>query len=175
MRWNKRERATPPQEEPIVQDWKRNFVERLDEARQGWVNQFDDVLDKQIGSVFQDLAGFVGNHGFKVSTPMQERGRRSFKFELAENAYVLLIFRSTGIGEFEVRLECFAPAAEPILEKSIERLSDADRAWAENRFQNALDLFIRKLSAAPGGRGGNLPADVNFEPDSVLDAEPLSI
>lgn len=128
-----------------MEDWKRSFSDKLREVQNHWIQQFETKLDNHVTPMFDDLSAFVRNHGFNTSIPMHEEGRRSFKFELAENAYLLLIFRSTSIGEFELRTESFTPGHEPLLGKSIERLSDVDDDWTTQRFQQALDAFVEHL------------------------------
>ena len=80
--------------------------------------------------------------------PLCEPGRRSFKFELAENAYLLMIFRSSGVGEFELRTESFVPGGEPALNKKLGRVADFTKEWATERVQAALDTFVDLLSGA---------------------------
>ena len=133
-----------------MDDWRRNFVQKLGKAQSQWVRMFEDALTDHIVPVFDDFGSFVCNHGFRVCTPLREQGRRSFKFELAENAYLLLIFRSVSIGEFEMCSESFVPGREPLLDKSTVRIADVDRKWAERQFRSALDSFIDALNAAPG-------------------------
>lgn len=129
-----------------MSDWKQSFSQKVKQVQGQWVKQFEDALDNHVVPAFDDVATFVRNHGFNTSVPMRDEGRRSFKFELAENAYLLLIFRSTAIGEFELRCESFTPGAEPHLSKSVERLSDIKDDWAQQQFEAALDSFIDSLS-----------------------------
>ncbi|MBU0638765.1 MAG: hypothetical protein KKB50_07870 [Planctomycetes bacterium] len=131
-----------------MDEWKRTFAQKLTRAQNQWVRRFEDVLDDTIAPVFGEITKFVDNHGFQVSTPLCEEGRRSFKFELAENAYLLIIFRSTGVGEFELRSECFVPGCEPVLDRSVARVPEVDSAWAEKQFQGALDTFVELLSGS---------------------------
>jgi hypothetical protein len=77
---------------------------------------------------------------------MRELGRRSYKFELAENVYLLMIFRSLGVGEFEARCESFVPGAEPAFRKSVVRIADVDEDWAREHFQKSLDAFLDLLA-----------------------------
>lgn len=80
--------------------------------------------------------------------PLNEPGRRSFKFELAENAYLLMIFRFSGVGEFELRTETFVPGAEPVLQKAVGRLTDLTEEWAGRQFQGGLDSFVGLLGGS---------------------------
>lgn len=139
------DRPEPGRELPS-DNWKRTFREKLQGALSRCARQFEEALDRAVVPVFDDLAGFLRDNGFDVSTPLSEPGRRSFKCELAENAYVLLIFRFSTVGEFELHTETFVPGAEPILEKSAGRLADIDEDWTRDQLQAGLDRFIDLLA-----------------------------
>ena len=133
-------------EDVRVDSWKRCFLEKLHGALSRWAEQFEVALDGAVVPIFERLASFLRDNGFNVSTPLKEVGRRSFKCQLAENAFVLMIFHFSGVGEFELRSETFVPGAEPILEKSVGRLEDLDEAWAQAKFQTTLDRFVDLLA-----------------------------
>ncbi len=137
---------TEPRKELVVDSWKRSFLDKLHEALSRCGRQFEEALDRAVVPAFDELAAFLRDNGFDVSTPLSELGRRSFKCELAENAYVLMIFRFLSVGEFELRTETFVPGAEPTLEKSVGRLDDVDEAWARAQFEAGLDRFIDLLA-----------------------------
>ena len=139
-----------------MQEWKRGFSERLRYVQTHWVKQFESALDSHVAPVFDDLGNFLRNQGFSTSVPLREQGRRSFKFELAENAYLLLIFKATAIGEFELRREAFAPGRDPQLSKSVERVGDLKDGWAVEQFQAALDAFLEHL----GGQAAPVEAEL---------------
>jgi len=107
---------------------------------------FEEVLDHTVAPVYEDLSGFLHDNSFKVSMPMNEKGRRSYKFELAENAYLLVIFRFAGVDEYELRNETFIPGHDPILEKFAGRVGDIDREWTESLFRAGLDRFVDSLA-----------------------------
>lgn len=129
-----------------MDSWRRSFLNRLHEARSRFAEQFEEALDQAIVPVFDDLASFLCDNGFTALTPLKEQGRRSFKFELAENAYLLIIFRFSRVGEFELHAEMFAPGSEPLLEKSGGRITDIDRNWAQDHFRAGLDRFVNLLA-----------------------------
>ena len=131
--------------------WKEQFLTKLNDAQGRHQTEFEQALDDSIVPAFDDLGSFLNDNGFQTSTPLQEGGRRSFKFELSENAYVLLIFRFSGIGEFELRTETFVPGREPALDKAVGRVSDVSLEWAQTRFQAALDQFVELLGAENTG------------------------
>jgi hypothetical protein len=131
-----------------VDKWKRSFLDKLHDAQSQCAKQFEESLNRAVTPVFDEFSSFLADNGFKVSTPLSEHGRRSFKYELSENAYLLLIFRFTGIGDYELRTEILAPGNEPVLDKSVGRVSDIDKDWARKLFQGGLDRFVDLL----GGR-----------------------
>lgn len=131
-----------------MRNWKQNFVDKLNDVKGKWSRQFDQALDDSVMTVFDDMATFVRNHGIATSIPLRDEGRRSFKFELNENAYLLIIFRSAALGEFEFRREIVTPGSEPQFTKSNERLSDVSEKWTRTRFEAALDEFIDQLNRA---------------------------
>ena len=128
-----------------MEQWKRSFLDKLSKAQSQWVKKFDDTLERSFAPAFDDLQEFLASNGFKLSSPLRENGRRSFKFELAENAYLLLIFRATGVGELELRSETFAPGAEPLLTKVVVRVGDVNESWAREQLQSALETFVDLL------------------------------
>ncbi len=129
--------------------WKESFLERLNRAQRRCSEWFESALDQAVEGVFGELEAFLSANGFRVSRPLREPGRRSYKFELAENAYVLFIFRFRAVGEFELRCEIFAPGREPRLETLNFSIADLKPDWARERFQQALDEFVELLSGEP--------------------------
>lgn len=153
--------------------WKRKFIDKLNEAQKRSAGQFEQTLDKNVVPVFEDLADFVRTNGFEASSPLREEGRRSFKFELAENAYLLQLFRFSSFGEFELRTEIFAPGSEPVLEKSIGRLGDVTLAWSEEQFQHGLDRFVEMLAKANADDDSAATGEKNKSSDALDDVEPI--
>ena len=129
-----------------MDSWKRSFLDKLHQAQAKRVRQFEDALERFVVPVFDGLSDFLRDNEFKVSMPVNEQCRRSFKCELAENAYLLIILRFSGVDELELRTETFVPASEPILEKSVGRVSDITKDWAQSVFQGGLDRFVHLLS-----------------------------
>lgn len=140
----------------MVESWKNDFLDKLGQAKNQWVKQFEDAIKSAVEPAYDNLRSFLADNGFSVSKPMCEEGRHSFKFELAENAYLLMIFRQSGVGEFEVRCETFVPGGDPVLMKAVARLKEVDEEWASQHFQSALDTFVDLLC-------GRSPADAAEE------------
>ncbi len=138
-----RSNPAPPALEPA---WKERFLERLNRAQQRCTSRFEVRLDESVEPVFGEFESFLSANGFAARRPLRESGRRSYKFELAENAYVLFIFRFQGVGEFELRSEIFAPGCAPKLESIRASITDLDPGWIRDRFQAALDEFVDLLA-----------------------------
>ena len=130
-----------------MDEWKRCFLEKLSQVQSRWAARFDQALDDSVVPVFNDLADFLQQNGLTATTPMHKSGCRSLKFELAEDAYLLMIFQSTGIGEFELTRQVFVLGSEPHVRKSTERLANVNQDWAEQEMQSALNVFLERLSA----------------------------
>ncbi len=125
--------------------WKRSFSEKLAQAQSRWATRLDEALDAAATPVFGELQEFLTNNGITPATPLREKGRRSYKFELAEDAYVLLLFRGRGVGEFELTRETFVLGQRPQVRKTTERLTVLTPEWVQQEFQAALDDFVDLL------------------------------
>ena len=131
-----------------MESWKRSFSEKLGQVQARWATRFEDSLEEAVTPIFDELSDFLTHNGLLVTTPVQENGRRTYKFELAEDAYVLLNFRSRGIGEFELSRETFVLGHRPVIRKTTERVSSLSPEWAQREFQGALDTFVELLNGA---------------------------
>lgn len=140
-------------------NWKKQFIDKLGQAQSRCAQRFDEMIERHVSRSYEDVASFVRDHGFRTSTPLSEPGRRSYKFELVENAYLLLLFRFVNVGEFELRSELFVPGCEPLLRKAVGRVADIDDTWAQKLFRGALDQFVEMLSGS-GERGAANPSAV---------------
>jgi len=131
-----------------MNNWQNSFLEKLGKVQTQWMRNFETTMERCVTPAFDDVCAFVRDNGFKVSTPLHDDGRRSYKFELSENAYLLMIFRFSGVGEFEVRCESFTPGGEPLLTKSMMRVAEVDEEWATRQFQTALDAFVEAMTGS---------------------------
>ncbi len=128
-----------------MDQWKQQFAAKLSEVQSHWMTQFDGTLDESVNPVFDELGEFLRDNGFATAIPMQQPGRRSFKFELAEDAYLLMIFRATGLGGVELSIESAVPGVAPEPTRLNERLADINADWAEETFRSALNDFVDQL------------------------------
>jgi hypothetical protein len=131
-----------------MDQWKDTFLSKLTKAQSHWQQRFEQALDEAFVPAFNEHKAFLGDNGFLLSMPLHEPSRRSFKFELAENAYLLMIFRAGAVGEFELRSESFVPGNEPVLRRVVARVADFDQAWATEQLRVALDAFVELLAGA---------------------------
>ena len=131
-----------------MDQWKQTFLNKLTQAQSQWVERFEEALNTHFAPVFEDYRQFLADNGFRMSVPMREPGRRSFKFELSENAYLLMILRSTGVGELELRCESFVPGCDPAQSRVITTVSQVTAEWATERVRAALESFVDLLSEA---------------------------
>lgn len=132
-----------------MEDWKKRFTDKLSQVQSRWATQFDQALETAVVPVFDEMTAFLRDNGVVATVPLHERGRRSFKFELAEDAYLLLIFRARAVGEFELSREVFILGCEPQVRRSTERVSSLAEKWVRKEFQAALDTFVELLDEAP--------------------------
>lgn len=145
----------------VNNQWRDKFVHRLDGLRSQWVDDFKRRLDSEVEPAFDELAGFVGEYGFRTSSPLNQPECRSFKFELNENAFVLLTLSHESMGDVSLRCEYFAPGIQPGDLVHRAQLQDVNRDWATSRFQEALDAFVGAMET-----GGGKP-EASFEQDLV--------
>jgi hypothetical protein len=145
--------------------WKKSFTEKLGRVQSSWVTCFNGALDEAVVPVFGELSNFLRDNGFATSTPLNESGRRSYKFELAEDAYLLLIFRSAGMGQFTLSCESVVPGGAPHRRQITGRIAELNVAWAREQMQKALDGFIDLLDAS-----GSPPPRVPEEEEELTPA-----
>lgn len=133
-----------------MSDWQQTFVSKLNAAQNQYKQAFEHAISGHVDAAFEGLNEFLCSNGFTLSTPVSEPGRHSFKLELSENAYVLMVFRAQGVGEFELRCETFVPNHEPLLARVAGQVAEVDQAWATNRFQTALNGLVDRLGESSG-------------------------
>jgi hypothetical protein len=131
-----------------MDQWKQTFLSKLNQAQSQWIGQFDEALSTHFAPVFEEYRQFLTDNGFRLSVPLRESGRRSFKFELSENAYLLMILRATGVGELELRCESSVPGCDPAQSCSIAAVSEVTAEWVTQKVHGALDTFVDLLNNA---------------------------
>lgn len=136
-------------------DWRQSFTRKLEGLRSQWIKNFEEHMRDDVGPAFDEIASFVGEHGFRASSPLVQPDRRSFKFEMTENAYVLMTIRHNSVEEVVVKCEYFAPGADPGEYEVRAGLHEVNRGWAKERFQEALDTFVDALDKRRTPAGGS--------------------
>jgi len=131
-----------------MDNWKQTFLDKLTQAQSQWLTRFDEALDTHFVPIFEEYRQFLADNGFRLSMPMREPGRRSFKFELSENAYLLMILRAIGVGELELRCDSFVPGCDPAHSRSVGLVSQVTQEWVTERLRGALETFVELLSQA---------------------------
>jgi hypothetical protein len=130
-----------------MDQWKQTFLNKLNQAQSQWIGRFDEAISEHFMPVFEDYRQFLTDNGFRTSMPQREPGRRSFKFELSENAYLLMLVRSAGVGELELRCESSVPGSDPAQSCSIAAISEVTTEWVTQRMRDALETFVGLLSS----------------------------
>jgi len=139
--------------------WKQGFAEKIEALQDQWRRQFDVLVEETLEPVFSEFDEFVRPWDFQASIPQAQSPVRTFKFTLAEDAYVLVFFRSKGVDT----VQCLYEYAIPGQGTSKSRRSDTvvrnvSREWAKDCFQTALDDFVAKLTEAERARETAEPA-----------------
>ncbi len=130
---------------PDKKQWRESFARRVDGLRSQWVKKFEQKLADVVAPAFGEISSFVNEHGFKSTSPLVQSDRRSFKFEMAENAYALVTFMHGSVEEAVVKCEYFAPGADPGEYEVRAPVADVNKSWATERFQEALDTFLEAM------------------------------
>ena len=129
--------------------WREEFVERIAVVRQGVLDLFEHFAGETLTPVFDELRSFTADHGLRGSAPVSKADFRTFKFSVAENAYVLITFRPRGLDRIEVFSEFTVPhrpKVSPLYDST--ELIEAGRVWAQRSFEQALDRFAEVMAQA---------------------------
>ncbi len=129
--------------------WQEEFVSKIDGLRQRASRFFERFADEILVPVHKEFAEFTTKHDFRVMTPQAQRGLRSYKFALTEDAYLLAAFHAKGVAEVEFEYECFVPGQGDVGKFRVSSaLGAADRDWVESCLQTALDFFVAQYGSA---------------------------
>jgi len=139
--------------------WKEGFADKVESLRDKWRQQFDVLASEMLEPVFNDLAEFVQQWDFQGTAPQTQSAVRTFKFALAENAYVLVFFRSKSMDGVQWLYECAVPGEGTVKSRvSDAHVTEVTTEWASECFQTALDDFVAKLNEAECSREVAEPA-----------------
>lgn len=127
--------------------WKEGFTGKVEALRDKWRQKFDVLASETLEPVFDELTEFVQQWDFQGSAPQTQSAVRTFKFALAENAYVLVFFRSKGLDAVQWLYECALPGEGTVKSRvSDAHVTEVTKEWATECFQTALDEFVAKLN-----------------------------
>ena len=142
-----------------MDEWRHGFASKIGALQEQWVGRFTTLVEEIAEPVFREFADFLKQWNFHISMPRTESAMHSFKFELVENAYVLIFFRSKGIDAVECEYESAVPGVGASHGERTEKAGrEADRKWVESCFRRALDDFVAKLTEAENARATPEPA-----------------
>jgi len=129
--------------------WQERFAQKLDNVREAADDFFQRFCGETLDVVFEEFCDFTSQRGLAGSAPLSKASVRTFKFEMSENAYVLITFRSCDLEHCEVMSELSIPRHEKISPaKNRVEVGDADNSWARRMFEEALDAFADALTAS---------------------------
>ena len=141
-----------------MNDWERDFSKRMESLREQSTDCLERFLEADLQAAFEGLSSFLSQWKFQTSTPQTQPGRRSFKFALTEDAYVLVAFRLEGIDSIECEWEYGLPVVGRVAGlRCSSSLRKVDRQWGESCFQKALDGLPVKLAEADARKKGREP------------------
>lgn len=127
--------------------WQQEFTSKVNALREGWTSQFEAIGDAQVGPVYQAFSDFARRCELKSSAVPDQQGLRSYKFELCEDAYVMLYFRPRGVDQVECDYECFLPGVGRVSGiKSSAAAANLQKEWVDSCFRMALDDLVTRFS-----------------------------
>lgn len=136
-----------------MNDWKKRFSKKLETVHNASSEQFEQLADRTLTPVFDDLQKFTAEQGIQAAAPLANPGIRTFKFALTENAYVLMTFRLSGLEHSELISEFVIPSRGklPPINEHVE-LAEVNEAWARRAFEQALDHFVDAFVGSMGNK-----------------------
>jgi len=127
--------------------WQQEFVKKVSTLRDQITEGFDRMADEVIEPVFKEFSDFVAQCDFLSSSPQGQKGVRSYKFSMVENAYVLVFFRFENLDTVTCDYEYFLPGQGRVDGvQSTNPIHAVDTSWIASCFQMALDGFISNYS-----------------------------
>lgn len=132
-----------------MNDWEKEFMKKMESLHTQSTNCLERFLQEDLHVAFESVSNFLSQWKFQTSTPQTQPGRRSFKFALTEEAYVLVTFHLDGVDNLECESEYGLPGTGRVSgTRCSVSLRKVDRQWGELCFQKALDGLLGKLGEA---------------------------
>jgi len=139
-------------------DWEKEFAKKMELLHEQSTTCLEQFLQEDLQNAFDAMSAFLAQWKFHTSTPQTQAGRRSFKFGLTEDAYVIVTFRLEGVDLLECETEYGLPAVGRVNgTRSTSSLRKADQQWGESCFQKALDGLLVKLGELDARKKGREP------------------
>lgn len=137
-----------------MSNWQAQFARKIDTLKDAALSGFNAMADQALTPVFEEFQAFTDKQGMKSSAPLSQPGVLTFKFQVSENAYVLMAFRQSGIEQCEALAEFAVPQRNkvPQLQRRVD-LADADAGWIRRFFEETLDRFVDVLAGSLVRRG----------------------
>lgn len=127
-------------------EWEKEFSKKMESLHEQSTTSLERFLQEDLQTAYTALSSFLSQWKFQASTPQVQAGRRSFKFALTEDAYVIVTFRLEGVDSLECESEYGLPATGRVSgTRHNSSLRKVDRQWGEACFQKALDGLLVKL------------------------------
>ena len=153
-----------------MNEWQQSFAGKIEALRETWAQRFDTMAKETLEPTFEEFTEFVQQWNIQSNIPRAQNSMRSFKFILAEDAYVLIFFRGKGVDAVECQYGCAIPGQGTSEgPRSDTMVCNVDRKWAENCFKTALDAFVTKLTESEQTKISTTAATENIE---VAEDEP---
>lgn len=128
-------------------EWEKEFTRKMESLHEQSTTCLERFLQEDLQGAYSALSSFVAQWRFQTSTPQAQAGRRSFKFALTEEAYVIVTFRmenlDTAVCEWEYGLPAVGRVSGTRCSSSLRKV---DRQWGETCFQKALDGLLAKMT-----------------------------
>jgi hypothetical protein len=129
--------------------WEKEFSKKMESLRDQSSKCLDRFMEESLEGAFGAVSAFLSQWNFQASMPQTQPGRRSFKFAMTEDAYVLIFFRLDGLDTLECESEYWIPGHGRNSGYCANiSLRNADREWGESCFHKALDGFIARFGEA---------------------------
>ncbi len=133
-----------------MNEWQKQFTQKLGAVRSATRDQFEQMAEQTLASVYRQFDEFTGKQDIRASAPLRKPGIRTYKFALTDSTYVLVTFRHTGL-QCGSQADFFVPGAgqiPPICE-TID-LPKCNGNWCGRTFQQALDRFVDGVTGLIG-------------------------
>ena len=126
--------------------WQEQFAQQMDALCAQSSTWFDRFADDVLEPTLESMTGFLDRWNYEITLPPCEPGRRTFRFGLTEDGYMLLWFRLEGFDTLQCEYEYSLPGVGRVQGvRTTAGLRSADSDWVDSCFQMALGAFVVKF------------------------------